>query len=239
MTLKQRLGQWFMPRLPVSREFVRELRFEANSRLCGLRNALSPRYHRDIRRLRRQTGLSLNVGSGGRGLAGWINTDAVRHPADQSFACDVRRGVPLNDGSVRRIMAEHVVEHLSFRHELPGVLAEFLRLLEPGGMVRIVVPDGRRFTEAYLRNDPAAWAALGFQELPGDLPTPMALLNHVFRQDGEHHFAFDFATLEWALSRAGFASVRRCAFGESADPLLAIDRREHAQYSLYVEARKP
>ena len=151
----------------------------------------------------------------------------------------MRRGIPLSDGSVARIFAEHLVEHLGFRHELPGVLREFLRVLESGGRLRIVVPDGRRFAEAYLRNDPALWAALGLDPFPADMPTPMAMLNHVFHQGGEHHFAYDYETLEWALREAGFSGVTRSACGVSGDPLLAIDRREHAPYSLYVEAVKP
>src|ERR1019366_1722286 len=74
-----------IPRLPVNAELVQELRFEANCRLCRVKNWLSPAYHRRVRRLRGEKGLSLNVGSGGRGLPGWLNTGAVSHPAGQTF----------------------------------------------------------------------------------------------------------------------------------------------------------
>jgi predicted SAM-dependent methyltransferase len=188
--------------------------------------------------MRGEKGLNLNVGSGGRGLEGWVNTDAVGHSSDQTFSCDIRRGIPLSDGSVARIFAEHVIEHLDFKHELPKVLGEFHRILSEGGLLRIVVPDGRRFTEAYLRNGDVKWASLGIDPFPADMPTPMAMLNHVFHQEGEHHFAYDFETLEWALSTSGFKHIRQCSFGLSSDPLLAIDRKEHAPYSLYVEAMK-
>jgi predicted SAM-dependent methyltransferase len=215
------------------------LRFEAKCCLCRMRNRLSPAYHRQVRRMRGQKALSLNVGSGGRGLPGWLNTDAVGHPADQTFVCDIRRGIPLDDGSVARIFAEHVIEHLNFNQVLPRVLREFHRVMAPGAHLRIVVPDGRRFAEAYVRNDRPQWAALGLDPFPADMPTPMAMLNHIFRQGGEHHFAYDYETLEWALRKAGFEDIRRSAFGQSADPLLSIDRQEHAAYSLYVEAVKP
>ena len=239
MTFKQRLGRWLIPRLPINRELFQTLRFEANAYACVVRNRLSPAYHRKVRGLRSERGLSLNVGSGGRGLANWVNVDAVRHPMDQTLTCDIRRGLPLSDGSVARIMAEHVIEHINFRQDLPAVLREFHRVLQPGGLLRIVVPDGRRFAEAYVRDDRRLWAALGLDPLPSDMPTPMAMLNHVFRQGGEHQFAYDFDTLRWALASAGFADIRQCSHGESSDPLLAIDREEHAPYSLYVEARKP
>jgi hypothetical protein len=90
-----------------------------------------------------------------------------------------------------------------------------------------------------VSNDQARWASLGIGKLPADIPTSMAMLNHVFHQCGEHHFAYDFETLAWALRQAGFLDVRQCSFGESSDPLLAIDRQEHSNYSLYVEAKKP
>jgi predicted SAM-dependent methyltransferase len=238
MTLKQKFGRWLVPLLPINRELLSELRFEARCWACGLRNTLSPSYHGKVRRLRGEKGLSLNIGSGGRGAPGWVNTDAVGHSADQTFTCDVRRGLPLSGGSVARIMAEHVIEHLNFRTDLPHVLAEFHRVLETGGVVRIIVPDGSRFARAYATDDRAQWAALGYDPLPADMPTPMAMLNHVFHQGGEHHFAYDFETMEWALKNAGFSEVRRSAHGNSSDPLLAIDRGEHALYSLYVEAVK-
>jgi len=239
MTLRQRFGRWLLPRLPISAELVNKLRFEANCCLCRLRNCLSPSYHRKIRRLLGEKGLSLKVGSGGRGLPGWLNTDAVRHPTDQTFTCDIRRKIPLGNGSVARIFAEHVFEHLEFHREVPAVLREFRRVLQPGGRVRIIVPDGRRFTEAYALNGRNRWAALGLDPLPSDMPTPMAMLNHVFHQGGEHHFAYDYETLEWVLGDAGFTNICKSAYGKSADPLLAIDRREHAPYSLYVEAARP
>jgi predicted SAM-dependent methyltransferase len=239
VTLKHRIGRWLIPKLPISGSLAHELRFEFSFWATALKNRLSPSYQRTVRKLRKARGLSLNVGSRGRGLPGWVNTDAVWHAADQTFACDVRKGLPLSDGSVARIMAEHVIEHLDFQEELPATLGHFLRVLQPGGWVRIVVPDVRRFVEAYLSNSPGAWAALGFEKLPADLPTPMLLLNHVFRQGREHRFAFDFETLAFALKSAGFVEIRQCSFGQSSDPQLAIDRKEHAPYSLYVEARKP
>lgn len=238
MTLKRRIGRLLLPRLPVSRRAFDILRFEAGCASQRVINALNPNYHRKARALRQRGGWAVNLGSGGRGLAGWINIDARSHYADQYLACDLRRRLPLADGSVKRLLAEHVIEHLDFREDVPRVFAEFYRILEPGGVVRIIVPDAERYARAYAERSTAQFAALGWDldRLPDDIHTPMHVLNHVFHQSGEHLFGWDFETMQWALRRAGFTQILRQSYQVSSDQDLAIDQPNHAPYSLYVEA---
>ena len=68
--------------------------------------------------------------------------------------------------------------------------------------------------------------------------TPMELLNAVFRQGPEHHFAYDAETLEFVLRHAGFENVTQRSFGVSADPVICLDIPERATESLYMEAVK-
>ena len=237
MTLKSRLGAVLLPMLPLNRRTFDVLRFEARAGATRLANLVSPRHRAAVAALRDRRSLSLNVGSGGRGLPDWVNIELIRH-ADTTLRLDVRRPLPLADASVKRILAEHVIEHLDFASDAPAVLREFHRVLEPGGIARIIVPDAERFVQAYASGDKAQWRALGWDvdALPHDIHTPMHVLNHVFHQGGEHCFAYDFDTLKLALERAGFAAVVRQAFRRSHDPQLAIDQENHAPYSLYVEA---
>jgi predicted SAM-dependent methyltransferase len=238
VTPKQRFGRWIARLLGLNWRTVRRLRFEAAAARARIGNAVSPRYYLRRRNLRGKRGLNVNIGSGGRGFDGWINLDLGGHE-DILFPWDIRRGFPFADGQVARLFAEHVIEHIEFREDLPNVLASILRVLQPGGRVRIVVPDCERYLDAYLARDAAKWSALGLPKLPHDMPTHMAMVNHVFHQEGEHFFGYDFETLAYVLRSAGFAEVRRQAFEVSEDALLCLDRPEHAPYSLYVEAVKP
>lgn len=215
-------------------------RFEAENLLQRFTNALSPAYHRRIRALRLMNGVSVNFGSGGRGAPGWINIDINSRHADQYIAHDLRRPLPFRDAQVKRIFAEHVIEHLDFRHDVPRVFAEFYRILEPGGVLRVIVPDAERFLHAYVTRSREEFLALGWdlERLPDDIHTPMHVINHVYHQEGEHLFGWDYHTMDWALRQAGFTQVARKAYGTSDDPELALDRPEHAPYSLYVEAVK-
>jgi predicted SAM-dependent methyltransferase len=215
------------------------VRFEAQCAYQRLANALSLGHRRAVRELSQRRGISLNLGTGGEGRSGWVNVDAFPH-ADNSLTLDIRRRLPFLDGQVRRIFASHVIEHLDFRDELPRVLSELHRVLQPGGVVRIIVPDVPRYLEAYLSGEPARWNALGWDlgDMPDDIYTPMHILNHVFHQGGEHKFGFDFETMELVLRRAGFGEVVRQCHGRSLDPALVLDLECHARYSLYVDARR-
>lgn len=239
-SFRQNIGAWLRACVPVNRRTFDSLRFELGCLRERILNALSPRYHIAIRRLSTRRALSVNVGSGGHGHKDWVNLDARPTHRDIAFTHDVRRRFPLTDGCARRILAEHVIEHLDVRDEVPRTLAEFHRLLEPGGRVRIVVPDVVRYLEAYLSGDWAKWKALGWDKdhWPSDILSPMHAVNHAFHQSGEHYFGYDEETLRLLLKAAGFSRVTRFAFGQSEDPTLAIDRAEHAQYSLYIEAVK-
>lgn len=239
-TLKQRVGRLLFPQLPVSRRTFDILRFEWACCVQRLRNALNPVYHSKVRGLKKQRGLSVNLGSSGYGLPGWVNIDALPGQSNLFIAYDIRRSLPFADGQVKRLIAEHVVEHLDFREEVPRLFKEMHRVLEEGAVCRIIVPDAARFIAAYAHRSEQEFAALGWDihNLPSDLYTPMHVINHVFHQSGEHHFGWDFETMEFALKRAGFRTVERRGFRDSADPMLAIDREEHRLYSMVVEAVK-
>lgn len=238
MTLKHRIGRVLLPRLPLNRRTFNLFRFEVNATITSAASRLSPRLLARRSKLARQRHLRVNLGSGGTGTDGWINIDIGRSHADQTLPWDIRRGLPFSDDSVAMMRAEHVIEHIEFREDLPRLLSEVHRVLEPGGVIRIVVPDAERWIAAYASGDPEAWASLGMPTLPEDMPTPMAMLNHIFHQDGEHYFAYDFVTMRFVLQRAGFGCVRRTSFGCSNRQELKQDQKHHEPYSLYVEAEK-
>lgn len=89
----------------------------------------------------------LNVGCGPTFHEAWINLDAVAvSPA--VIACDIRKGLPFADGSIAVCYSSHVLEHLP-PAEGERLLGEMRRVLEPGGIARIVVPDLELVIEDY------------------------------------------------------------------------------------------
>ena len=94
-------------------------------------------------------GLLVNIGCGSVFHPAWINIDA--NPFDPSVRrWDVQRGLPLRDGDADACYASHVLEHLT--SAVAGqLLAECHRVLRPGGIIRLAVPDLETIARHYLQ----------------------------------------------------------------------------------------
>ena len=192
-------------------------------------------------RFRGRNHLKLNIGCGSNVVADWVNID-LDGPAGV-FRWDCRRGFPFDAGSVDLIFAEHVFEHLD-----PESGAKFLsechRCLCPGGIVRIVVPDAGRYLTLY--SEP--WSAMapvrplikedGYYRdfwLDTIYRTKMEFINEIFRQGGQHKYAYDAETLMMRFREAGFARVLQQQYGVSEDKRPPLDTEARRSESLYVE----
>ncbi|MBW4571487.1 MAG: methyltransferase domain-containing protein [Tolypothrix carrinoi HA7290-LM1] len=188
--------------------------------------------------------LLVNVGAGPHAKADWINVDISEAPGI-NCVCDCRKSLPFPDNSVKGIFTEHFFEHIDYVEEVPLFLSECYRVLKPGGIIRIIVPDIEKYLYAYCQG---GWEELSIiRPLDSDLTdfhfkfkynTRMELINFVFRQQYEHKYAYDYETLEFILYKYGFSKVQRQAFGKSLMDELSIDQQIRASESLYVEAIK-
>jgi SAM-dependent methyltransferase len=63
---------------------------------------------------------------------------------DNILVHDLARGIPFPDQSIDAVYHSHTLEHLD-RATAKRFLSEVLRVLKPGGIHRIVVPDLERY----------------------------------------------------------------------------------------------
>ncbi len=134
----------------------------------------------------------------------------------------LRYGIPFETDSVDYVYSGHFLEHLD-RDEGAALLRETYRVLKPGGIARLSVPDLERVIDEYLdgRREESLRALFG--GAPGT--------RH------QHRWMYDVELLQKALQRAGFADVQRHRFRSGEVPDLdKLDSRP--EISLFVEARK-
>lgn len=237
MTTKQRLGKFLFGHLPITRFLFDQLRVELNVFWVWLLNHFSIRQRLRLKEIRNQDNVKVNVACGPHVATGFMNVDLFA-AAPEVLRWDCRSSLPLKTGTAAGIRVEHFLEHLEVVEELPGFLADCLRALKPGGVLRVIVPDARKFVQAYLAEDLSGFEALKCPLSKG-LPTRMDVVNHVFHQYHEHRWGYDFENLKNRLEQAGFVRIAQMGFQQSHMAELACDRPVHAPYSLYVEGFKP
>ena len=235
--MKQRVGRLLIPKLPITRHVFNHLRWEVNASWVTLNNRINPVAIAKLRAVVDGSDLSVNVASGPCVKPGWVNIDLMK-VTGVTLRYDCRRGLPFRDGSVARIRCEQFLEHLDRGEEAPLFLRSALRCLKHEGVLRIAVPDTELYLRTYASGDKRDWAAIGWDldALPAPFQTRIDVINHVFRQEEEHRYAYDFETLERLLHETGFRTVIHQKFGESIDPELRDDLDVHKPFSLYVDA---
>jgi len=92
----------------------------------------------------------LNIGCGSLFDPTWTNVDRVSLH-DSVIAADVSRGLPFPDGAFRFVYHSHVLEHL-LKDDGAVLIRECFRVLQPGGLIRVVVPDLESMARLYLEN---------------------------------------------------------------------------------------
>lgn len=174
--------------------------------------------------------LKINVGCGPNSMPGWVNIDLV---STADLQLDIRKPLPLADESAAVIYSEHLFEHLEYPDEALRFLRESLRILEPGGIFSVGVPDTEWPVKAYANNDEEYFAFVREHHHPAWCTTRMHNLNYHFRQENRHKYAYDFETLAQALREMGFLQIERRPFNPD------LDTEKRRVGTLYIDARKP
>jgi predicted SAM-dependent methyltransferase len=91
----------------------------------------------------------LNLGCGQRFHPDWVNLD-FRSADPSVMAHDLRRGIPFPSSSFDVVYHSHVLEHFP-RDKGQLFLRECYRVLKPGGIIRVAVPDLEQIARLYLK----------------------------------------------------------------------------------------
>ena len=180
----------------------------------------------------------LQLGAAEHVLPGWLNTDLHGYGRADVVYLDVRKPFPLPDASFDLVYSEHMLEHLTYA-EGQRCLRECLRVLRPGGRIRVATPSLERLARLYegghVAEDYIRWTV---DTLGPETHAPLAgvAINNFFRSWG-HRFIYDAQTLRHALLEAGFVDVEEAPLGELERHL--ADQPEFRELETFVlEAKR-
>jgi predicted SAM-dependent methyltransferase len=213
--------------------------------------------------------IRINIGCGQTPTVGWRNYDNsaslrlsktpflpmvlhklgfLNHAQYQfiKFACqngieygDATKGLSIPDGSCEVLYSSHMVEHLD-RNEASRFLEEAFRVLQPGGVIRIAVPDIRKQVEQYIESGDAD-AFVESTHLCAARPGNLALRLRLLLVGARHHqWMYDGNSLTRLLLKHGFVEAEMVPPGQTMiHDHHPLNLHERVSESVYVEARKP
>ena len=144
--------------------------------------------------------LRLNLGSGERPLSGFVNVDTLADAPRVDVVADVTKRLPFDDASAELIYAVHLLEHVA-TDRVPGVLTDWRRVLRPGGVLLIAVPDLDAIARILVER--AGWFT------PPHNPWLGAIYGGQKDEWDFHKTGFTTPWLSHLLENAGFGDVRR------------------------------
>ena len=164
---------------------------------------------------------------------------------------DIIKGLPVPDASADGVYASHVLEHLSLE-DMRTALRYTLRILKPGGVFRLIVPDLRERARRYVARveaDPDDAEAAPWFVADTELGEARPLGGTLTRMRGalalgRHQWMWDYPSMARELDRAGFVQIRPSKFGDAEDPKFAEVEQMDRYFTgdiqeLAIEARRP
>ena len=153
--------------------------------------------------------------------------------------CDATKRLPIADGSADVFYSSHMIEHID-KADVTKVLKEVRRVLCPGGIIRLTVPDLRKLAEQYVESrdaDKFISSMLLCQPIPRKI---IQRLKFMLFGNRNHQWMYDAESLCRILTSHGFLKSSSMPSGETRiknhEPL---DLKERETGSVYVEAENP
>lgn len=194
----------------------------------------------------------LNIGgnlSKDRFPKGWECVDVAK---GAKYQMDVgEQCLPFEENSVEAIYCSHMLEHI-LPHKHPFVFSEFYRVLQPGGLLRVVVPDMDIALKAYFTKWGNKIDGLtlesGVQKKGYTLP-PLHLFSimdwwfgYDLDDNGkpvfDHVTGFNWSVLKYRFQESGFEEFKHSEFNKGHPTFFCCDNPIHEGTSVYGEAKK-
>lgn len=158
--------------------------------------------------------MKLHLGCGKRFLPGYVHVDIADYP-HIDIKAPAHDLSAIEDGQVDLVYASHLLEYWD-RFAVRNVLKEWIRVLRPGGVLRVGVPDFEKLIQVYRTT--------------GDLESIIGPLYGRMAVPGSegyiyHKTTYDRKLLQSILEEVGFRDVREWDWRDEFPP----DYDDHSQ----------
>jgi predicted SAM-dependent methyltransferase len=153
----------------------------------------------------------LNVGCGAKFHESWTNVD-MHSSSPYVQSCNLLKGFPYADNRFDVVYHSQVLEHFS-KDDAIGFLTECMRVLKPGGVLRVVVPDLESIAKEYLRHlnenleNPGKTAEANYDWILLEM-YDQTVRNHSGGQMAEFLSQPDLINEEYVIQRSGIVGSR-------------------------------
>ena len=206
--------------------------------------------------------MRLNLGCGAQVVDGWLNVDyalgariskipIIRELAQKTgifhttwdkriYLTNLTKDFPWEDNSIETIYSSHTLEHFT-REQGKHFLRECYRVLQPGGTIRIVIPDLAHIVNSYQDKEILAENFLdelhvlyenGTQS-KSKLKRKLAPFIHF-----PHKCMYDTDALIRTFKSVGFSAESRAAFDSTIEDINVIEKGNRTRHAVIVEGIK-
>jgi ubiquinone/menaquinone biosynthesis C-methylase UbiE len=174
----------------------------------------------------------LNWGCGPITSYGWVNSDIQAWPGVDIVA-DIRAGLPVAGDSFDYIVSIHALPEIPYC-DLDRTLSELHRVLKPGGVLRLGLPDMDKAINAYRAQD-IDYFLISEEEVK--CLSGRMIVQLLWRGQSRSMFTTEF--IAELLSRNGFQAIQPCSFHETKSGISGITELDDRPIeSLFIEAAK-
>lgn len=180
--------------------------------------------------LKSEQPIKVELGSGKRpGMEDWNSIDLG---SDSDIQIDLSLPLPFPDNCVTKIYSSHLLEHFSYPKPMTDLLEECYRILKPGGVFSVAVPNAKIYLDAYFSSEEFEYKKYCVHDAGLTFKSRIEYVNYIAYMGGHHRHMFDEENLVIILSDVGFKNVRIRQF----DPSIDVESRRYE--TIYAEGIK-
>lgn len=175
-------------------------------------------------------------------LSNLYTKNSSKFPPNVEYG-NIVKGLSIPDNSCRGVYCSHILEHLSLE-DCRVAFKNTFKILEAGGIFRLVVPDLEHHVQKYIRDSSSNAASTFLKEtyLGRKERRDYGLKSFLVEWLGNsrHLWMWDFKSIREELENADFDNIRKANYGDCVDPMfIEAENVDRWTNCLGVECCKP